>query len=200
MQDVTTSVLDDDRVQQRQNAAPRGPCVVQYRLPGGTRYWAHPCPGFAATQRRWICLAIVAEVGFRKITHAGGHHVPIGRKPTDGPPWLKSSGTASILQPRLDRFKVSSADDTTDHRPPRAIEPLQLHLLDRRVVVRRGIQSDARQQHWNRNILQVGRLLQHVSPESGCRRTVSARPRPWRRCNSRIPLVCRSDPGPVRRF
>ena len=42
------------------------------------------------------------------------------------------------------RAEILTPHDASNLYPARALEPLQLHLLDRCVIVRRGIQGDPR--------------------------------------------------------
>src|SRR5215831_14545256 len=59
-----------------------------------------------------------------------------------------------------------------DQLPTLAVEALHLHLLDRIEIVGAGVDRDARQQHAELEVMQVGGLLHHI----GAREVVAALP------------------------
>src|SRR5262249_37557129 len=64
------------------------------------------------------------------------------------------------------RWRFSTTDIAGHHRaeqfPARAVEADHLHLLDRRKIARTGVDPDARQQHAQLEIFQIGRLPHDV--------------------------------------
>ena len=55
-----------------------------------------------------------------------------------------------------------AGDHVAEQLPGLAVEPHQLHLLDREVVVGAGVDLDAGQHQVGVEVLQAGRLLHHV--------------------------------------
>src|ERR1700719_1959154 len=125
------------------------PAARQITRPfGGGRRWA------ASTTSGWA-----AATAASKMARSRGRRSVIGcrlsirlaKKKT--PAKRACGGEASTLK------SASAADVAGDHvaeqLPPLALEPLQLKLVDRGEIGRRGVDRDAGQQHLGTKILQV---------------------------------------------
>src|SRR5258706_8336156 len=80
--------------------------------------------------------------------------------------WLICSGV-SIIRPcicfLLRRTEILlTAHHVTEELPLLAVEALQLHRFERRVIVRAGVYQDARQQRLEAQVLHVGSLAHDV--------------------------------------
>src|SRR3954451_3593416 len=95
---------------------------------------------------------------------------------TPGRSWARAmAGAASVAAPAASRWRrvssilvspwcsdIRAFDQAAEPDPGCAVPTLELHLLDRSVVLRAGIQCDAGQQDRDRHILEIGGLLHHV--------------------------------------
>src|SRR5215467_14434357 len=57
-----------------------------------------------------------------------------------------------------------AAQHRTEQRPPLAVKPRHLDLLDRRKIGRAGVDLDPGEQHWHGEVVQVGCLFHYVLP------------------------------------
>src|SRR3954447_1757183 len=95
---------------------------------------------------------------------------------TPGRSWARAmAGAASVAAPAVSRWRrvssivfspfgsdIRAFDQAAEPDPGCAVPTLELHLLDRPVVLRAGVQCDAGQQHRDGHILEIGGLLHHV--------------------------------------
>src|SRR3954451_24352886 len=95
---------------------------------------------------------------------------------TPGRSWARAmAGAASVAAPAASRWRrvssilvspwcsdIRAFDQAAEADPGCAVPALELHLLDRPVVLRAGIQGDPGQQHRDRHVLEAGGLPHHV--------------------------------------